>query len=1306
MKSKKILSVLLSILMLFSLTPSIFAAPEMADIGFSNIEANGLSQTTNESLIVQNDNADEITVYVNLSENGEVLKDKNGQFTALSAVALSGKESYNIDDAFKAFHEIYFEEGTEGYGSDEGKYGLYVTKLWGEEYASCGYQVNRASEAVYGLSHKLKDGDVIDAVIYENDFDNLESYTAFDKYEATVFVGDTAEFCLNVGQYDENFNLELVPYKEGSTITIDGVDTNVKTDKNGKAKLKFETVGKYVISAKKTKTVDEKEATAITSPVCVVTVKDIPDAVITVPKNAELFVGIKGGTHFVSFTEVAPAITKTVGSNKEYYFELDNSKEYNYRISGDKYVTYGGIFKKTENFSLTVTKQMLSPDGKTKKTIDRLASSNQKHNVADIYLNINPAGHLKLKKDDKFQIVSLRNWEAVNSTTANYFIEPDYSFKVIDEKGKASRVVSVDENGILTAKESGTAVVLVTYDAMTLNFNGKEDFYGAIYPENTGVFVVTVDGEENDIETGITVNEGKNSKESKLSGDSLDAEHDCIYFVGEKGEYKFKPKTDGLKIYVNSPVVGDALTYKGFTELAVDDDGYCAVPLYTGRNIVKLENQKGAEYQVITAKSVSYTVNGGEAVNPGDTVSVVFDKIYHPANKLAGVYNMGAQLLYTNVSGYEGAIVGSNKATLDFACNEKAQTVSSFVKEKNQYGSVTYAADGSITVPSDYEYDTFTLSGGTIFVSGWGDPYGNHRKISYETGKEPNLNALSRTAYLGILPDIVIPVNKTSAELSGISLGAENVKTEYYAGESFDTSELTVTAEYADGTTQIATNYTVEPAVLTADTEKITVTYKGKTATLDVSVKELIVTAIEIVSPPSKTVYTEGENFRPGGMVVYASYENGTRKEIFDYSYSPNRSLKKGDSEIIVTYTGENASDLLESVSQPITVNERSGGGEVPENTKTISVYFTLLGDKKHGSPKSSDDTHTKKKNNLTVWIERTEITLEKGSYVIDAIEKALSGNGIPYECEDEYISSVKGLSEFDNGTLSGWLYSLNGKYPLKSVSQQKLSNNDEIIFHYSDDYTAEKTGFGGGGGSAGSSDKADTADKEEDNSENDAAEEKENGKTDESVTEDKTGGDDTKPNDTAAENEFSENTYGDVKSDDWFYNSVKYVHQNGLMNGTDKGFEPYMTLSRGMFALILWRADGTPSSEGVASFTDVQNDSLYADAVCWAENEKIISGISDDFFGVNENITREQFVTMLYRYTAKRGSVTEPTISLDEKFTDAENVSDYAVTAMRWAVENGIIGGTSENTISPSSPALRMEVAAMLERYFKVFTK
>ena len=148
-----------------------------------------------------------------------------------------------------------------------------------------------------------------------------------------------------------------------------------------------------------------------------------------------------------------------------------------------------------------------------------------------------------------------------------------------------------------------------------------------------------------------------------------------------------------------------------------------------------------------------------------------------------------------------------------------------------------------------------------------------------------------------------------------------------------------------------------------------------------------------------------------------------------------------------------------------------------------------------------------------------------------------------------------------------------------------------------------------------------------------------------------------------------------------------------------DGKFNPYGTTTRGMIVSILYRLEGEPQPAGVAPFTDVTSDKYYAKAVAWANENGIVSGYDSDTFGPDDNITREQLASMLYRYAQYKGKdVTYDANDLDS-FADASKVSAYAVDAVKWAVSEGIISG-DRTYINPTAYATRAETASMIMRY------
>ena len=181
-------------------------------------------------------------------------------------------------------------------------------------------------------------------------------------------------------------------------------------------------------------------------------------------------------------------------------------------------------------------------------------------------------------------------------------------------------------------------------------------------------------------------------------------------------------------------------------------------------------------------------------------------------------------------------------------------------------------------------------------------------------------------------------------------------------------------------------------------------------------------------------------------------------------------------------------------------------------------------------------------------------------------------------------------------------------------------------------------------------------------------------------------------------------NPFTDVSEKDWFYSDVMFVYENGLMLGTSKTlFSPYGTATRGMMATILWRMEGSPVPKGKNSFTDVEAGKWYADAITWTAENGIFAGYGKDKFGPDDPITREQLAAIFYRYADYKGY--DLTVKGNpDKFKDADKITDYAKTAMQWAVGSGLVKGKSGNLLDPQGTATRAEIAAMLHRFIEKY--
>lgn len=180
-------------------------------------------------------------------------------------------------------------------------------------------------------------------------------------------------------------------------------------------------------------------------------------------------------------------------------------------------------------------------------------------------------------------------------------------------------------------------------------------------------------------------------------------------------------------------------------------------------------------------------------------------------------------------------------------------------------------------------------------------------------------------------------------------------------------------------------------------------------------------------------------------------------------------------------------------------------------------------------------------------------------------------------------------------------------------------------------------------------------------------------------------------------------NPFADVNAGDWFYRDVLFSYEKGLMSGMDAAaFAPYANTTRAQIAVIFYRMEGSPAVEGENSFADVVRGSgtaWFYDAVTWAQQNGIMGGYDNSSFAPNDPITREQLAAIFYRYAQYKGYDTTQGGMAIREFGDYESISDYAMSAMAWAVNTGLVKGDS-NLLYPNGTATRAELAALLHRF------
>ncbi len=194
----------------------------------------------------------------------------------------------------------------------------------------------------------------------------------------------------------------------------------------------------------------------------------------------------------------------------------------------------------------------------------------------------------------------------------------------------------------------------------------------------------------------------------------------------------------------------------------------------------------------------------------------------------------------------------------------------------------------------------------------------------------------------------------------------------------------------------------------------------------------------------------------------------------------------------------------------------------------------------------------------------------------------------------------------------------------------------------------------------------------------------------------------DTDKEEDKDDEETTELNFTDVKESDWFFKGVEYVVDKGIMSGVSENeFAPSGKLTRAMLVQMLYNMESRPACDAENAFMDVPVGQWYTDAVIWANDAKIVSGMGEGLFAPNMEITREQMVVMLYNYAKYKGYDVTASAGLS-KFADNASVSTWAQPAMQWAVAEGYISGMGDNQLAPQGTATRAEIASVIMRFME----
>ena len=485
---------------------------------------------------------------------------------------------------------------------------------------------------------------------------------------------------------------------------------------------------------------------------------------VTAPAGSTVSVGTFGNYYTYEFLRPLEDSTATKDGDTVTvtYRAPETSLNHFVRVQNPDGVTYWDFNKWTADQDIVVTRDDLHMDDDfNKDTVSRFDKNT--YDLGNVYLNINAKGYMNMNAGDTYELDVFRNWQAIEGFMNAKIALPDAHYEVVDFDGKPSDVVSIAPNAdnsclaYMTANHQGTALVKVTYDAMTHKqgqSSTADKTFSAIWPEFTGVFVVSVGADGTAIQTNMLMDR-MDAAVTKDEQKQLDAEHDILFYLGTDGaSYTFTPES-GCTVTVARSTVGKTMTFNGFTSQGVTVDAetgaVTVANLTTGRHIVRVEKDGVATYQVITARGVSYKLLDAEGnelpenaeVKPGETVQLQFTGLVSPKEKMSGVYDHNFSLYYTDADGnFFQSNPGGGSGVYDFSGNPARQRI-------------------SITVPADQKGLTYELTG-AIKVGGFGGKP-THRIVTYAQGMGMQYGTTTPNV-LAQLPQVTLKLSGYAAD--------------------------------------------------------------------------------------------------------------------------------------------------------------------------------------------------------------------------------------------------------------------------------------------------------------------------------------------------------------------------------------------------------------------------------------------------------------------------------------------------------------------------------------------------------------
>ena len=494
------------------------------------------------------------------------------------------------------------------------------------------------------------------------------------------------------------------------------------------------------------------------------------------------------------------------------------------------------------------------------------------------------------------------------------------------------------------------------------------------------------------------------------------------------------------------------------------------------------------------------------------------------------------------------------------------------------------------TVAEDY---TVTAQSNSISITVNGG--GKDGALMYGNKTAENNNLTVDLGKLFVAGDGVKFASSTPVTLTGIKVKAAPSKVTYNEGDNFDKTGMVIEATYSDSTKKDVTTYTVTDGNnLAAGKSTVTISYTEggvtKTCTQAITVNAVTppapatLTGIKVKTAPTKVTYNEGESFDKTGMVIEATYSDSTKKDVTTYTYTPTGALTTANTTITISYT---EGSETKTCTQAITVNAHwtyTGGG-------FYTPSYSITVDKTENGTITVSPKSASKGSIVTITVKP-----DKG-YTLETL-RALDMSGYAMELTENNgrftfkmpASAVIVKATFmDDNTMLNFFVDVKASdyfYDAVLWAAEKGVTSGADALHFSPNATCTRaqivTFLWRAAGSP------------------------------------------------APKNMSS---FADVPADAFYAKAVAWAVENGITGGTGDGkFSPDATCTRAQAVTFLYRASGAPAVSGNAAFSDVAANAYYAAAVKWAEKNGITGGIGGGLFGSNNNCTRAQIVTFLYR--------------------------------------------------------------------------